>query len=345
MHALLAIPERLAPLQSYLADRMVEVERRFDVQLASDLPPVAELCAHVERYRGKMLRPTLTLLCGLASAEDPHRLELADDHTTLAAVAEMVHMATLVHDDVLDGAETRRRGLTVNKLRGNEAAVILGDYLIASAYHLCSQTGSADAALVIGRASMEMCAGELLQLHFRENFSIDETTYEEIVRRKTGALIGAACRLGAMASGAGRAVCDDLDAFGVSLGAAFQIQDDLLDLTGRERVVGKSVGLDPKNGKLTLPVIHHLVEARTAQRAATVELLDRLSGTAAAGGGASADTHDLATALESTGSIEFARGEAERRVQQACARLGRLAESDARDLLMLLTRAVVDRAF
>jgi octaprenyl-diphosphate synthase len=340
MHALLAIPERLAPLQSFLADRLGDVERRFDVQLASDLPPVAELCGHIERYRGKMLRPTLTLLCGLASAADPRRLELTEDHTTLAAVAEMVHMATLVHDDVLDGADTRRRGLTVNKLRGNEAAVILGDYLIASSYHLCSQTALPGAALVIGRASMEMCAGELLQLHFRENFSIDETTYEEIVRRKTGALIGAACRLGALASGARPGVCDDLDAFGVALGAAFQIHDDLLDLTGRERVVGKSVGLDPRNGKLTLPVIHHLVEASTARRAASVELLDR-----AARAPAASDAADLVAALESTGSIEAARREAEGRVAEACARLGCLPESDARDLLFLLTRAVVDRVF
>lgn len=336
MHALLDIPERLLPVQEFLTDRMIEVEQRFDTQLASDLPPVSALCTHIERYHGKMLRPTLVLLCGLATG--PGSLALGADHITLAAVTEMVHMATLVHDDVLDGADTRRRGLTVNKLRGNEAAVILGDYLIASSYHLCSQTGSADAALVIGRASMEMCAGELLQLHNRDNLSIDETTYEEIVRRKTGALIGAACRLGAMASGASAAVCDDLDAFGISLGAAFQIQDDLLDLTGRERVVGKSVGLDPKNGKLTLPVIHHLLEASTAQRLATVALLDRLARSAP-------DAEELATALEATGSIEFARDEAGRRVEDACTRLGALPGSDAKELLTLLTRAVVDRAF
>jgi octaprenyl-diphosphate synthase len=340
MNALLDLPETLIPVQEFLADRIIEVERRFDAQLACELPPVSDLCAHIERYRGKMLRPTLVLLCGLATAKNPDELDLTPDHITLAAVTEMVHMATLVHDDVLDGADTRRRGLTVNKLRGNEAAVILGDYLIASSFHLCSQTGTCDASLIVGRASMAMCAGELLQLHNRENFSIDEPTYEEIVRRKTGALIGAACRLGALASGANSELCDDLESFGVSLGAAFQIQDDLLDLTGRERVVGKSVGQDAKTGKLTLPVIHHLVQASTKQRSATMDLLVRLAHAWTA-----PDAEELATALEATGSIDHARDQARSRVDQARARLTRLPDSNARQLLELLAQAVVDRAF
>lgn len=339
MHALLDLPDNLLVVQSFVADRIIEVESRFETQLASDLPPVGALCAHIERYRGKMLRPTLVLLCGLATRADG-ALEVGQDHITLAAVTEMVHMATLVHDDVLDGADMRRRGLTVNKLHGNEAAVILGDYLIASSYHLCSQTGSSQAALIIGRASMEMCAGELLQLHHRENFSIDEVNYEAIVRRKTGALIGAACRLGALASGASEVMLDDLEAFGVHLGAAFQIQDDLLDLTGREGVVGKSVGQDPKTGKLTLPVIHHLSEATTSQRLETISLLDQLASTQ---GGV--DASDLAARLEATGSLAFAQAHAETRVNEARGLLASLPATDARALLECLTKAVVDRAF
>ncbi len=339
MHALLELPENLLSVQSFLADKIVEVESRFDEQLVSALPPVSALCAHIERYRGKMLRPTLVLLCGLATRADASQT-LDADHITLAAVTEMVHMATLVHDDVLDEAEVRRRGLTVNKLRGNEAAVILGDFLIASSYHLCSQTRRPEAALVIGRASMDMCEGELLQLHHRENFSIDETTYEAIVRRKTGALIGASCRLGGLASGAAAEVCDALDAFGLHLGAAFQIQDDLLDLTGRERVVGKSVGQDAKTGKLTLPVIHHLVNADNAQRLETVRLLDLLAEQADG-----VDARDLAGALDTTGSIEHARREAVDRVEQAKSCLACLGKSDAKSLLEFLTKAVVDRAF
>lgn len=257
-------PEALSRAVSLGLERVVE---RFDAQLLSPLSPVADLCRHVERYRGKMLRPTVALLSGIACSPDADSAEpeslLTHELVSVAAVCEMVHMATLVHDDVLDEADTRRRGPTVNSLHGNEPAVILGDYLIAAAYHLCSQLDSQAAALAIGRACMDVCAGELLQLHHRENFELDEPTYFEIVARKTGELVSVACELGARLAPGGCApgAPDALASFGRNLGIAFQIQDDLLDLTGEERVVGKSVGKDSEKGKLTLPLIHHLRNA------------------------------------------------------------------------------------
>lgn len=340
MHAALELPPELQPVQDFIFASLERVTTRFDEQLACELPPVQALCEHVERYRGKMLRPTLVLLCGLAASSHPDALELTPDHITLAAVCEMVHMATLVHDDVLDEADTRRRGATVNRLRGNEAAVILGDYLIASAFHLCSQVSSQEPALIVGRASMDMAAGELLQLHNRENNSIDEPTYFEIVRRKTGALIAAACRLGALASGALPVVCGACERFGSALGIAFQIQDDLLDLTGRPGVVGKNVGKDAEKGKLTLPVIHHLAECSPAQRAESIAVLARL----AQGEHASAPG-ELVQALEATGSIEHARMEAVRYVRLARESLAGLKPSGPRSLLECLAEAAVDRAF
>lgn len=340
MHATLDVPADLLPVQGIVAEALGRVARRFDEQLACDLPPVRALCEHVERYRGKMLRPTLVLLCGLATRPQGEPMEVRDDHVTLAAVAEMVHMATLVHDDVLDEADTRRRGATVNRLRGNEAAVILGDYLIASAFHLCSRVDSREPALIVGRASMDMAAGELLQLHNREVYSIDEPTYFEIVRRKTGALIAAACRLGALASGADPGPGGACESFGESMGVAFQIQDDLLDLTGRQGVVGKNVGKDAEKGKLTLPVIHHLAECGVEQRAESLALL---SGLASRSDPAAAVR--LVGALESTGSIEHARGQALRLVNQARACLAVLPDGAPRRFLDHLARAVVDRAF
>jgi octaprenyl-diphosphate synthase len=339
MQTIIGLPGELQPVALFLAEQLERVSARFDEQLRSDLPPVSALCAHVERYRGKMLRPTLVLLCGLATSEDPDRLWAGEDHITLAAVSEMVHMATLVHDDVLDEAETRRRGQTVNRLRGNEAAVILGDYLIAGAFHLCSQAGSIEASLVVGRASMDMCAGELLQLHNRENFSLDERTYYEIVQRKTGALIAAACRLGGIASSASGEVCAALEQFGLLLGAAFQIQDDLLDLTGRTAIVGKDTGKDPEKGKLTLPLIHHLLCASVEMRARTLNLLDDVSRHG------SGRAEELASLLEATDSLAYARVEAERLVAEARALLASVPASRARDLLDFLAGAVVDRAF
>lgn len=338
------IPEALLPLQEFLARTLARVESRFDLQLRSDLPPVSKLCAHIERYRGKMLRPTLVIVAGLAAdrraASAPPESIITDDHVLIAAVCEMVHMATLVHDDVLDEAETRRRGRTVNRLYGNEAAVILGDYLIASAYHLCSQLADQAVALEVARVSMTLCAGELLQLHHRRDYSLDEATYFEILDRKTAALIAAAAGLGAGCSAPGSTLPAQFAEYGRLLGVAFQIQDDLLDLTGRDSVVGKPTGRDVQKGKLTLPIIHHLSAADPDRRGRTLRLLEQLDEHADADARAS-----LLVALESTESIDHARETAERLVLEAQQALGGVQDSQARRLLDLMARAVVARSF
>ena len=149
------------------------------------------LVKHVSRFRGKMLRPCLVLLSGKACGK------LQPSHTVIATVVEMVHMATLVHDDVLDDAELRRKGATINHLRGNEAAVLLGDYLISHSYHLCSSLDSQYASRLIGKTTNEVCEGELLQIDNRNNFDLSEETYLQIIRRKTAVLCAACCALGA----------------------------------------------------------------------------------------------------------------------------------------------------
>ena len=321
-------------VRSVLDESLIRVRARFDAQLRCDLPPVQRLVSHVEHYRGKMLRPTLCLAAGLAcGAGGPPAL--GEHHITVAAVCEMVHMATLVHDDVLDDADTRRRGATVNRLHGNEAAVILGDYLIASAYHLCSRLDSQAAALLIGHVSMSMAAGELLQLWHRGDHSLDEPTYFEIVERKTASLVGAACRLGAWCSGADDATCRRLERFGSRVGIAFQIQDDVLDIAGREAVVGKSLGKDLEKGKLTLPLIHHLAGVTPRQRGRTLLLLEESTD----GGG----QRDVREALESSGSLEYARGVARSLVEQGKRELAGLPETPARDFLRALADAAIDR--
>lgn len=343
MQGVLDLPPDLAPVGECVGAHLDRVARRFDEQLDSDLPPVSQLVAHVERYRGKMLRPSLVILCGLASAGTAPR-DLGEAHVLAAGVCEMVHMATLVHDDVLDEADLRRAGATINRLRGNESAVILGDYLLASAYHLCCQIAPAaaaqSAALAVGRASMVTCSGELLQLHHRADFSLDEPTYFEIIERKTAELIATSCELGAMLAGAPEETVAALSRFGRRLGAAFQIQDDLLDLTGSERSVGKSVHKDAEKGKLTLPIIHHLANASPARRAATLLLLER-----AGRGREPAASRELLEAPASTGSTEHAagvaRGLVERSKQEL--RVGEVVSRPAGRVLSLMADAVVER--
>lgn len=339
MRGVLEIPESLLPLQAALAQGLERVQIRFDAHLESDLPPVARLCRHVERYRGKMLRPSLTLLCGLAASARTADFEaaLTENQVSVAAVCEMVHMATLVHDDVLDEADTRRSGQTVNRLQGNETAVMLGDLLIASAFRLCA-TIDAPTALAVGRASVELCEGELLQLHHRDSWSIDEPTYYEIINRKTAALIAVACELGAIHAGAARPLASSLAAFGRHLGVAFQIQDDLLDILGERSTLGKPVHKDLEKGKPTLPVIHHLAATSPRERSRMLDLLDH-----AAVEMTSDIARRIAISLESTGSIEHSRLTAKSLVARAIAELAQVPESPARSLLRVMADAVVSR--
>lgn len=336
MPVFLDVPPACQRVADAVEQGLARVVERFDRQLASDLPPVSSLVRHIERYRGKMLRPILCLVSHHACARPFTAFN--DTAIVSAAVCEMVHMATLVHDDVLDEADTRRAGETVNRLKGNEAAVMLGDLLIASAYHLCSQLADQSIALRVGATAMTLCSGELLQLGHREDFSLDEPTYFEIIERKTASLIGLAARLGAQSTGADSATADRFDAFGRHLGLAFQIQDDLLDLTGRQSALGKPVGQDLAKGKLTLPMIHHLAAVDARRRGDSLALLERairVDADAARG---------LMQAAEASGSIAHARRTAHRCVADAKAQLTPLAPSPAKDMLLVMADAVINRS-
>jgi octaprenyl-diphosphate synthase len=315
-----------------IARELEEVTLVVERQLASELSAVNGLCRHVEQYRGKMLRPTLVLLSGVAGRGEPcDGSSLRDAHRRVAAVVEMIHMATLVHDDVLDEAEVRRRGATVNHLWGNEAAVMLGDYLISNAFHLCSTIGDPAINLALGEVTNTICEGELAQLHHRNDYGLDEETYFEIIRRKTSSLIGACCRLGATLGGVDEARAEALARAGGALGVAFQIQDDLLDLIGEPDVVGKSLGKDLDKGKLTLPVIRHLEAADPEERGAALRLLEASEAAA------------LRDELVASGAVAYTQEVAARVVDEAKTELAQLPPSAARDLFVSLADSVISR--
>ncbi|MDA0803407.1 MAG: polyprenyl synthetase family protein [Planctomycetota bacterium] len=315
-------------LHPFIAERLRGVVREFEAELSSPHAPVSRLCRHVERYRGKMLRPTIAIVSGVA-AGGSHAVGAR--HERLGAVLELIHMATLVHDDILDDADVRRGGATVNAEHGVEAAVLLGDYLISSAFHLCSRIGTPSLNEELGRVTSDLCAGELLQQAARDRLDLSEPELEQILRLKTGVLIGAAARTGAREAGASDGVVEAMDRFGTGVGIAFQMQDDVLDLVGSEEAVGKSVGRDLAKGKLTMPVVFARARASNADRAS----LDR-----------AIQSHDGGATLElvkRSGGLEAARQLATDHVERARAELGRLPASEARDLLDAMALEAIQR--
>src|SRR5947209_19195480 len=239
MNSTMTIPQAApAPVDLYapIAADLEEVERVLARSLRNPRPRVAAVVDHVRHYRGKRLRPVLLLLAARACG----RLTAA--HHVLGAVVEMIHTATLVHDDVLDGAAVRRHVATVNARWGNQTSVLLGDYLFTHAFHLPSTLDDPRACRLIGLPTNRVCEGEMCQGLERGNLDLSEDAYFDMIDGKTAELIACCCQLGALYSGAANDVVERLTRFARWVGQAFQIADDLLDLVGEEQATGKSLG-------------------------------------------------------------------------------------------------------
>ncbi len=294
-----------------------ESDRVFARTLTEYRTPFASLIEHLKHYRGKRLRPALLLLTAKACGG------VKPAHHILAAAVEMIHTATLVHDDVLDEAETRRHVRTVNAEWGNKISILLGDMLFTHAFHLTSRVDRR-ACEIIGDATNRVCAGELRQVCERGNLHLTEEIYDSIIDGKTAALTECCGRLGALYAGASEEVSNRMASFGRNLGMAFQVADDLLDLTGDEGKTGKTLGTDIEQQKLTLPLIHCLGKLPASAA-------DDLR-TALKVGGPDAGMAALA-AMERTGSIAFARRRADEYIRKAKQDLEVLPPSECRSIL------------
>ena len=238
---------------SLVSADLAEVDRLYDDTLLPFRTRFGPIVQHLKHYRGKRLRPALVLLAGHACGR------VTRAHHVLGAVVEMVHTATLVHDDVLDESDTRRHLPTVNAAWGSKTSLLLGDMLFSAAFRLCS-TVDAKACEWVGDATNRVCAGELLQVSRAGDLDLTEDDYFEIVAGKTGALTECCTRLGAHYAGASVDVVERLADYGRNLGVAFQIADDVLDLSGDSFVAGKTLGTDLEQQKLTLPLIRAMAE-------------------------------------------------------------------------------------
>jgi octaprenyl-diphosphate synthase len=319
---------RFAAAFAPLAADLEEVERVLHDTVASAKPGIDRLLNHLGHYGGKRLRPTLLLLTAHACGK------VVPAHHVLAAVVEMIHTATLVHDDVLDSASLRRHSATVNAVWGNQTSILLGDYLFTQAFHLSSTLDDPLVCRLIGESTNRLCEGELHQVCQQGNLDLTEDEYFDIIDAKTAELAACSCRLGALYSDAASEVVESLTAYGRRLGLAFQIADDLLDLAGEEQTAGKSLGTDAEQQKMTLPLIHLLRHA-PAEQAARVRQLLQAAGNHKRG--------PLLAELQASGSIDYARRRAEALATQAVSALDCLPESEGKAILAHLTRRVVQR--
>lgn len=319
------LPDLYTPIRGELAS----VQSLVAKELTSRHGSVNELCQHLANYHGKMLRPALVLLSGQAAGG------LTFAHETLAAVVEIVHLATLLHDDVLDEADMRRQHRTINAMRNNETAVLLGDFLISHAYHLCSSLNDQHAARVISATTNVVCEGEIIEVTNRHNDALTEDEYLEIIQAKTAALTATCCSLGAHYASDDPAIESAMREFGLSAGIAFQIVDDVLDVIGDEANTGKSAGRDLEEGSATLPVIHAIANVDVAASEKKIRSYLR--------GDQPVDIAFVQRTLESTGSVEYALNVARGYVQSALEQLTRLPESSARDSLTTMAEFILRR--
>ena len=241
-----AAVERLHALMSGDMDR---VNALILERMQSHIPLIPELASHLIASGGKRLRPLVTLaaarMCGYEGAF----------HCHLAATVEFIHTATLLHDDVVDESAMRRGQATANTVWGNQASVLVGDFLFSRAFQLMVEPGSLDVLRILSTASAVISEGEVMQLNAARDLVTDETTYMAVIRAKTAALFAAAARVGAVIADRPEDEEFALEAYGADLGIAFQLVDDVLDYTGRRSVLGKNTGDDFREGKITLPVV------------------------------------------------------------------------------------------
>lgn len=247
--------EGLQTIYAPIHEELEQTECLLRDQFQSDFAFIDRLAQQGLRLAGKRLRPALVLLTGAACGV------LTPKHQTMAAVVEMIHTATLVHDDVLDEASVRRHTQTINTLFDNETAVLFGDYLLAKAIRLAMSVDEDEVPQILTEATQAVVEGELRQVGNRGNYALSETEYEAIIRGKTAALCRCCTQLGATLSGVPPELVGLFADYAEALGMAFQIADDMLDLRGSEAEVGKSLGTDIEKRKTTLPLIHLLRRA------------------------------------------------------------------------------------
>jgi len=303
-------------------------------QILSGQKPAGEninqLFEYIRSRSGKMIRPGLVLLSGSCFGQ------ITDEHIRVAAMVEMIHNATLLHDDVIDQGQKRRGKPTINSIWGNESAVLMGDFLLSRVFKLCAETKS-ELIKLIAAAAVRLCEGELKQIHQRQNWNLSESEYLHIITEKSAVLFSSCCYLGAILAQADEFQAKSLSEFGLNAGIAFQITDDLLDIIGDERKTGKTPGSDVEKRKLTLAVIHLL---RTVEQRKRLEIISSYLD----GKKVQDNKSQFIELLNNHGSLEYAHNKAEEFIEKAIRALSGFNNNSAKDALIEIAGFMANRS-
>jgi octaprenyl-diphosphate synthase len=328
---------------SLIAGELTQVESEFERQARSNVQVIAYLGEYLRESGGKRVRPALTILSNYAVGGEG----AAYNSIRMATVMEFLHTATLVHDDIIDSADTRRNRPTVNTLYGNETAVLMGDWLYMSAFETSLAERSLPILDILTRVTRKMTEGELLQLTTLGRTDISEEQYLDIIQRKTAYLFSACCEVGAILGSAGPTIGSSslqpdmepeqkaLRDYGMNLGMAFQLTDDLLDFTSTVDTLGKGAGVDLLGGKVTLPLIYLLADEPTAREKVQTVINEK--------GYESVSRRDLLEAVGRVGASERARLRADEYAEAARSALDILPDTDYSESLRAIPTYVLDR--
>ena len=311
-----------------IASELQEFERRLRETVHDDIGPMSEAMEHIVHAGGKRLRPALVMLSGLLGKPDIDRLY------NLAMGIEFIHTATLIHDDLIDDAETRRGLATIHAMLGSDPAIIVGDYYFAKGANLCSSTGVPKINSVVSAAVMTICMGELLQLTSKRDYEQSIENYYRKIERKTATLLSCSTYCGGIVGGLDEAQREPLRRYGHLLGMAFQIADDVLDYTATEAEVGKPVGSDLKQGTVTLPFMYALRDPHAGPRLRQVLGRDPLG---------DPDFAEVVHLVRQSAGIAHAERHAHEFAERAKQELGAFASGHTRRTLEALCDYVVER--
>jgi octaprenyl-diphosphate synthase len=316
---------------SLIADELVQVEAEFERQARSNVQVIDFIADYLRASGGKRVRPALTILANYAVGGDGSRY----NSIRMATVMEFLHTATLVHDDIIDDADTRRDRPTVNAVYGNETAVLMGDWLYMSAFETSLAERSLPILDILTAVTRKMTEGELLQLTLLGRTDVSESDYLDVLERKTAYLFSACCEVGAIMGNANESERMALSSYGLNLGTAFQLTDDLLDFTASDDTLGKAAGVDLLAGKVTLPLIYLLESDKSASEEVERVIAD--------GTYENVSRSELLNAVQRVGGLERARARADEFAEAARSALDVLPNSEYCEALKSIPTYVLER--